>query len=97
MTCPAAGRVATAWAGVDGFGRNSYIESMKAIVSEKGQVTIPKKLRDRLGIRPGQRLDFSEKSGCLVAVKASGQDSVDSVYGTVDLGASTDDLLVSLP
>ena len=33
---------------------------MKAVVSEKGQVTIPKTLRDRLGIRPGQVLDFAE-------------------------------------
>ena len=26
---------------------------MKAIVAERGQVTIPKALRDKLGIRPG--------------------------------------------
>jgi len=32
--------------------------SNTAIVSEKGQVTLPKPLRDRLGIRPGSRLAF---------------------------------------
>src|SRR5450759_5210080 len=36
---------------------------MKATVSEKGQVTIPKRLRERLGIRAGQMLDFEEPDG----------------------------------
>ena len=44
--------------------------AMKVIVSEKGQVTIPKHLRDRLGIKAGQVLEFHEESGRLVAVKA---------------------------
>ena len=69
---------------------------MKTVVSEKGQVTIPKRLRDRLGIRPGQILEVSEENGRLVAVKASLQDPVDSVYGILDLKASTDELLVVL-
>ncbi|MBL8932738.1 MAG: AbrB/MazE/SpoVT family DNA-binding domain-containing protein, partial [Kineosporiaceae bacterium] len=42
---------------------------MKVTVSEKGQVTIPKQLRDRLGIEPGQQLEFSEEDGRLVARK----------------------------
>lgn len=29
-----------------------------AIVSEKGQVTLPKAMRDQLGILPGSRLEF---------------------------------------
>ena len=29
-----------------------------AIVSEKGQVTLPKVMRDQLGILPGSRLEF---------------------------------------
>ena len=33
---------------------------MKARVSEKGQVTIPKKLRERLGIRPGEVLVIAD-------------------------------------
>jgi antitoxin PrlF len=47
---------------------------MKAIVSEKGQVTIPKGIRDRLGIRPGTVLEFEAAAGKLVAVKTSGED-----------------------
>ena len=32
--------------------------SSVAIVSDKGQVTLPKTLRDRMGILPGSRLEF---------------------------------------
>ena len=32
---------------------------MKAQVTSKGQVTIPKELRDRLGIEPGEQVDFT--------------------------------------
>ena len=42
---------------------------MNATVSEKGQITIPKPLRDRLGIRPGEILDVREEAGRLVATK----------------------------
>ena len=31
---------------------------MSTLVTTKGQVTIPKKLRDRYGIRPGALIDF---------------------------------------
>ena len=42
----------------DSLSRNSYNLSMKSIVSEKGQVTIPKALRVSLAISPGTELDF---------------------------------------
>jgi AbrB family looped-hinge helix DNA binding protein len=32
---------------------------MKALVTSKGQVTIPKELRDRFGIKPGAQVDFT--------------------------------------
>ena len=31
---------------------------MVSTVTDKGQVTLPKAIRDRLGIRPGTKLDF---------------------------------------
>ncbi len=31
---------------------------MFSTVTDKGQVTLPKAIRDRLGIRPGTRIDF---------------------------------------
>jgi AbrB family looped-hinge helix DNA binding protein len=69
---------------------------MKAIVSEKGQVTIPKPLRDRLGLRAGHVLDFREQQGQLVATKQSPQDPVDSVYGILKLSRGTDAAIRSL-
>ena len=36
---------------------------MKMTVSGEGRVTIPKPLRDRLGIRPGQILEVREETG----------------------------------
>lgn len=39
---------------------------MLATVTDKGQVTVPKEIRDRLGIGPGSRLDFQiEPNGTL--------------------------------
>lgn len=70
--------------------QNSYTDSMKSVVSERGQVTIPKPLRDRLGIGPGQVLDFEEEQGRLVARKITGQDPIDSVYGILELPEGTD-------
>ncbi len=69
---------------------------MKSVVSEKGQVTIPKPLRDRLGIRPGQVLDFREEGGRLVAAKVRGADPVRDVFGILDLGRPTDEVMDEL-
>jgi AbrB family looped-hinge helix DNA binding protein len=44
---------------------------MTTAVSEKGQVTIPKRVRDQLGIRPGTTLTFAAVGGKLVASKAA--------------------------
>ena len=70
--------------------------SQRSVVSEKGQVTIPKQLRDRLGIRPGQALEFTEERGRLVATKARVEEPVSSVYGILDLGRSTDEIVADL-
>ena len=42
---------------------------MKGIVSEKGQITIPKAIRDRLGLRPGSVLEFTADNGKLIGIK----------------------------
>ena len=69
---------------------------MNAIVSQKGQVTIPKKLRDRLALRPGTVLTFREESGRLVAVKADvAEDAVLAVTGIVPRVESVDDYLAA--
>jgi antitoxin PrlF len=69
---------------------------MKAKVAERGQVTIPKALRERLGIRPGTVLEFEASNGRLIAVKVSPADPVEQVYGCLRLAHGTDDLMQEL-
>jgi AbrB family looped-hinge helix DNA binding protein len=66
---------------------------MKAVVSEKGQVTIPKKLRDRLGIRAGTELEFEAQEGRLVARKSVTGDAWDRLRGTVKLDVTVDEFI----
>jgi antitoxin PrlF len=69
---------------------------MNAVVSEKGQVTIPKALRDRSGIRPGEVLEFREEHGRLVAEKVRSRHPLDEVYGLLADGTRTDALIDEL-
>ncbi|PYS35110.1 MAG: AbrB family transcriptional regulator [Acidobacteria bacterium] len=55
------------------------------IVSDRGQITLPKKLRDRLAIKPGTALIAEEKDGQLVlrpamvtAVRIYGDEEIQS-------------------
>jgi antitoxin PrlF len=54
---------------------------MKTVVSEKGQVTIPKRLRDQLGLKTGTVLDFMSENGKLIAVKKIEQDPIEKWRG----------------
>jgi len=69
---------------------------MKARVAERGQVTIPKRLRDRSGVKRGTVLDFTEEGGRLIAVKADGSDPVDQVYGCLAQGFNTDAFIAEI-
>ena len=72
------------------------ISYMKARIAERGQITIPKALRDKLGLRPGAQLDFSINGKQLIAVKAEEADPVARVTGCLKLGKSTEVLLDEL-
>ncbi len=67
---------------------------MKATVGERGQVTIPKALRESLGISAGQQLDFHEENGRLIATKGvSEHDPAAAAYGILRLQATVDALV----
>lgn len=72
------------------------MKGMKARVADRGQVTIPKRLRDRLGVRPGTVLEFSEDHGRLIAVKAGGIDPVSEVLGCLGKRINTDAVMAQL-
>ncbi len=73
-------------------------------VTEKGQVTIPKEIRDRLGIVPGSEVDFvaSDNGALLVRVDNPEDQNVirdfddwaARVKGTFDTGGMTTDEFV---
>ena len=67
-----------------------YPAGMKTTVSEKGQITIPKRLRDRLGLRPGTVLDFEDANGRLVGRKLVPADHLEELVGILDLPGGTD-------
>jgi AbrB family looped-hinge helix DNA binding protein len=69
---------------------------MKTTVSEKGQVTIPKPLRVRLGIRTGQVLEVREDRGRLVMSKRATRDPFDKYFGILKLGRRTDEIMKEL-
>ena len=66
---------------------------MKTRVSERGQITIPKAVRKRLGIRPGQVLEVREQDGAVVAYKAATVDPLEAVTGIIETDRATDDLI----
>ena len=72
------------------------MRSMKARVAERGQVTIPKRLRERLGVKPGTVLEFSEEHGRLIAVKSGSIDPVGEVFGCLGKRLNTDAVMAQL-
>jgi AbrB family looped-hinge helix DNA binding protein len=69
---------------------------MKSVLSEKGQLTIPKPLRHRLGLKPGQLLEFREERGKLVVVKVANRSPVDRVWGVLATKKSSDAIMREL-
>jgi antitoxin PrlF len=70
---------------------------MATTVTSKGQVTIPKPVRDRLGIEPGNAVDFILGSdGRVVVVKVGGERRMsrfEALRGRAGAGLSTDEIM----
>lgn len=66
---------------------------MRTKISEKGQITVPKPVRERLGIRPGDELDVIDESGRIVLSKADPDDPVAAVYGIIGTDLDTDTII----
>jgi antitoxin PrlF len=66
-----------------------------AKLTSKGQVTIPKKVREKLGVRPGEEISFDEKEGVVFISKAVTQSPFDKWVGKLKhlKGKRSDDLL----
>jgi antitoxin PrlF len=53
----------------------------KATVTSKGQVTLPKTVRDQLGLRTGDRISFGEVTGNKVTIEAVTRVTIDDLIG----------------
>jgi AbrB family looped-hinge helix DNA binding protein len=68
---------------------------MKATLTSKGQVTIPIKIRRKLGLKPGQLLEFDESAPYLKAIPVFDESAMRSVLGCAAgrLGNTTEEWL----
>lgn len=70
---------------------------MTTTMTSKGQVTIPKPVRDALGLKPGGQVQFvMQSNGNIVvkaAVKAKKKAGIEKYRGSLKAGMSTDELL----
>ncbi len=64
-------------------------------ISERGQVTIPKKIREQFGLRENTEVEFLVRDGQVVLMpnRKSKQEKVDSIYGKKLFQHSTDELM----
>jgi antitoxin PrlF len=54
---------------------------LAAKVTSKGQITIPKQVRDKLGIQPGEWISFVEKNGIFYIKKSVQKSPFDKWVG----------------
>ena len=67
-------------------------------VTEKGQVTIPKELRDVLGIGAGSEVEFERRDDTIVVRKirsadGRGRQLAERLRGRGDVGMTTDEIM----
>jgi AbrB family looped-hinge helix DNA binding protein len=67
-------------------------------VTDKGQITLPKELRDQLGIGPGTEVEVIRRNDTLVVRKAAdrptrGAKLADRLRGRGDVALSTDEIM----
>ena len=68
---------------------------MTATIQDDGKISIPKELRDALGLSPGSVLEMQNQAGTLVAWKKTEPDAFEKWRGRGQLpaGTSTDEYL----
>ena len=70
---------------------------MATTVTSKGQVTIPKEIRDLLGIGPGSAVEFSlDEAGRVVVEKIGGErpkSRFEALRGMAGPGLTTDEIM----
>lgn len=65
-------------------------------ITVKGQVTIPKAIRERYGLRPGSQVRFVEKDRRVVLEKDAGGDVWEKYRGFLKINKSTNEIFREL-
>jgi antitoxin PrlF len=66
---------------------------MPATINSKGQVTIPKRIREELQLLPGMTVQFSVSRAGELVLRRPRPDRIDAVRGRADVRWRTDDLI----
>ena len=70
---------------------------MKSVISSKGQITVPREIRSKLGLKAGTVVTFEiTKNGALLRKGGAGAHPVDQVFGILKSKRKTDALLDEL-
>lgn len=66
-----------------------------AKVTSKGQITLPKHIRDTLGVHPGESVGFEEKNGIITVKKIVPRSPFDKWVGRLvhQRGKDTDEII----
>ena len=62
-------------------------------ITIKGQITIPKTIRDRLGLQPGEEVEFLEEGDRIYLARRPPRHRLEAWVGTCDLDSSVDDFV----
>lgn len=65
-------------------------------LTSKGQVTLPKRMRDHLGLKPGSEIEFTINNRGEIVLKSKEKrpkSRFDAIRGTLDLGMTTDEFM----
>lgn len=65
-------------------------------ITAKGQVTLPKEIRQRFGLRPGVEIQFVQKGNQVILEKVIRQHPLDTLYGVLGRHQRTDRLIDEL-
>jgi AbrB family looped-hinge helix DNA binding protein len=70
---------------------------MTSTISSKGQITVPAKIREKLGLLPGTEVEFLlQENGVFLRKGTRDVHPVDRAFGLVELSAPVDELLAEM-